>query len=145
MIRENKRNEKFLSCSGFPECKESFNIDPEGNPVPSVVETDYKCEKCGKPMAVRQGSRGAFLGCTGYPKCRNAMPIDDKGKPVEPVKVDVACTKCGGAMAVRRGRRGAFLGCLELSEMPRDRAESPTISRRSSPNRPGRPRPPRTI
>jgi DNA topoisomerase I len=111
LIRQNKRGEKFLSCSGFPECKESFNINPEGNPVPSVVATEHTCEKCGKPMALRQGSRGAFLGCTGYPKCRNALPVDEEGRPVQPVKVDIACTKCGGAMAVRRGRRGSFLGC----------------------------------
>ena len=72
MIRENKRGEKFYSCSGFPECKESFNIDPDGKPVRSVVETEHICEKCGKPMVMRQGRRGAFIGCTGYPKCRNA-------------------------------------------------------------------------
>jgi DNA topoisomerase I len=112
LIRSNKRGEKFLSCAGFPDCKESFNIDAEGKPVPSAVETDFKCEKCGKAMIMRQGPRGPFLGCTGYPKCRNALPVDDQGRPVPPVKVEVACTKCGGAMAVRRGRRGSFLGCL---------------------------------
>ncbi len=79
--------------------------------MPSVVETEYKCEKCGKPMVLRESSRGKFLGCTGYPKCRNAMPVDEQGKPVPPVKVEIPCPKCGGAMAVRRGRRGSFLGC----------------------------------
>jgi DNA topoisomerase-1 len=111
LIRENKRGEKFYSCSGFPDCKESFNIDAEGNPVPSVVETEYTCEKCGRPMALRQGTRGVFLGCTGYPKCRNALQVDDNLKPVPPVKIEVACSKCGAPMAVRRGRRGSFLGC----------------------------------
>ncbi len=112
MIRENKkRGEKFLSCSGYPDCKESFNIDKDGNPVPSVVETEYTCEKCGKPMALRQSARGSFLGCTGYPKCRNAMPVDDQGRPIPPVKVEIACEKCGKPMAVRSGRRGSFLGC----------------------------------
>jgi DNA topoisomerase-1 len=122
LIRENKRGEKFYSCSGFPECKESFNIDPHGNPVPSVVETEHVCEKCGKPMALRQSSRGKFLGCTGYPKCKNLLPVDDQGRPVPPVKVDVTCTKCGGPMAVRRGRRGSFLGCLKY---PKCRGTAP--------------------
>ena len=122
LIRENKRGEKFLSCSGFPDCKESFNIDAEGNPVPSVLETEYTCEKCGKPMAIRQGPRGPFLGCTGYPKCRNALPVDESGKPVPPVKVEVACTKCGGPMVVKRGRRGSFLGCQNY---PKCRGTSP--------------------
>ncbi len=111
LIRENKRGEKFLSCSGYPDCKESFNIDKDGNPVPSVVETEYTCEKCGKPMVLRQSARGPFLGCTGYPKCRNALPADEQGRPIPPVKVEVACEKCGKPMAVRRGRRGSFLGC----------------------------------
>jgi DNA topoisomerase-1 len=111
MIRENKRGEKFLSCSGYPDCKESFNMDKDGNPVPSAVETEYTCDKCGKPMALRQSARGAFLGCTGYPKCRNAMPVDEQGRPIPPVKVEVNCDKCGKPMAVRRGRRGSFLGC----------------------------------
>jgi DNA topoisomerase-1 len=111
MIRENKRGEKFLSCSGYPDCKESFNMDKDGNPVPSVVETEYTCDKCGKPMALRQSARGAFLGCTGFPKCRNAMPVDEQGHPIPPVKVEVNCEKCGKPMAVRRGRRGSFLGC----------------------------------
>jgi DNA topoisomerase-1 len=122
LIRENKRGEKFYSCSGFPECKESFNIDKEGNPVPSAIETEFTCEKCGKPMVMRQGPRGTFLGCTGYPKCRNALPVDEQGRPVPPVKVEVTCSKCGGPMAVRRGRRGSFLGCLKY---PKCRGTSP--------------------
>src|SRR5262249_37177410 len=122
LIRENRRGEKFYSCSGFPDCKEAFNIDKEGNPVPSVVVTEYSCEKCGKPMVLRQGPRGAFLGCTGYPKCRNALPVDSQGRPVEPVKVEVTCSKCGGPMAVRRGRRGSFLGCLKY---PKCRGTAP--------------------
>jgi DNA topoisomerase I len=122
LIRENKRGEKFYSCSGFPECKESFNIDPDGTPVRAVVETEFTCEKCGKPMVMRTGRRGAFIGCTGYPKCRNALPVDEQGKPVPQVKVEVACPKCGGAMAVRTGRRGPFLGCLKY---PKCRGTSP--------------------
>jgi DNA topoisomerase-1 len=122
LIRENKRGERFYSCSGFPACKESLNIDPQGNPVRSAVETEFTCEKCGKPMVLRQGSRGAFLGCTGYPKCRNLLPVDEQGRPVPPVKVDVTCAKCGGAMAVRRGRRGSFLGCTNY---PKCRGTAP--------------------
>ena len=120
-MRESKRG-PFLACSGYPACKESYNLDAEGKPVPSVVETEHACNKCGKPMALRQGSRGAFLGCTGYPKCRNTMPVDDKGKPVETVTVDVKCEKCGGPMGVKQGRRGPFLGCLNY---PKCRSTAP--------------------
>ena len=121
-MRESKRG-PFLACSGYPKCKESYNLDPVTNlPVPSVIETDHVCEKCGKPMALRQGARGSFLGCTGYPKCRNTMPVDDAGKPVVAVKVEVKCEKCGGPMGVKQGRRGAFLGCLNY---PKCRSTTP--------------------
>jgi putative YjhG/YagF family dehydratase len=37
------------------------------------------CEKCGRPMGLREASRGKFLGCEGYPDCRNAWEVDDQG------------------------------------------------------------------
>ena len=33
------------------------------------------CDKCGKPMMIRQSRRGPFQGCSGYPACRNAKPL----------------------------------------------------------------------
>jgi DNA topoisomerase-1 len=115
LIRESRKGEKFFSCSGYPSCKESFNIGPDGQPQAKAGPemTEHKCPKCGKPMALRQSARGPFLGCTGYPKCRSTMPVDDQGKPVVPVQVDVPCPKCGGPMALKQGRRGGFLGCLK--------------------------------
>jgi DNA topoisomerase I len=31
------------------------------------VPTDFKCEKCGKPMVIKWGRHGKFIACTGYP------------------------------------------------------------------------------
>ena len=121
MIRENKRGQ-FLSCSGYPACKESFNLDAEGNPVPSVVETEHVCEKCGKPMALRQGSRGTSWAARATPSAATRMPVDDQGKPVAPVKVEVKCEKCGGPMGVKQGPPGPFLGCLNY---PKCRSTAP--------------------
>lgn len=33
------------------------------------------CQRCGKPMVLRQGPRGAFWGCSGFPKCRSTAPV----------------------------------------------------------------------
>ena len=87
-----------------------------------MVETEHICEKCGKPMALRQGSRGPFLGCTGYPKCRNVLPVDDQGQPVQPVKVEVDVRQVRRADGRRQGRRGPFLGCLNY---PKCRGTAP--------------------
>ncbi|MCX5783807.1 MAG: topoisomerase DNA-binding C4 zinc finger domain-containing protein, partial [Elusimicrobia bacterium] len=39
---------------------------------------DKKCEKCGKPFALRKGPRGHFLACSGYPKCRNIISVKEE-------------------------------------------------------------------
>jgi ssDNA-binding Zn-finger/Zn-ribbon topoisomerase 1 len=83
--------------------------------------TEHKCEKCGKPMAIRHGRNGEFLACTGYPECKNAMSFkrDEAGKIVpiprapapELPAVDIACDKCKKPMAIKMSRRGPFLAC----------------------------------
>lgn len=90
MVIKRSRRGEFLACTRYPDCKnaKAFEKDPEGNikvieKAEPEIRQDIKCEKCGKPMAVRRGKFGKFLGCTGYPKCRNIKGIDEKGNPVE--------------------------------------------------------------
>jgi DNA topoisomerase-1 len=66
------RRGKFLSCSGFPECKhaESFT-------------TGVKClqEDCDGELVERRSRRGQFYGCSRYPKCTyitNKLPEENK-------------------------------------------------------------------
>ncbi len=111
---------KFLGCTGYPECKHTMNVGPDGAPLESPAdgkETDAVCEKCGKPMAVKRGRYGTFLGCTGYPECKNIVRMPRgtaAGTPAE--TTDTVCDKCGKPMAVKRGRFGKFLGCTGYPE-----------------------------
>ncbi len=75
-----------------------------------VILTDEICEKCGKPMAIKNGRFGEFLACTGYPECKNTKAIVKK--------IDVKCPKCGiGDIVARKSRRGKlFYGCSEYPE-----------------------------
>ncbi len=86
------RNGRFLACSNYPACKNTMNFteDADGKIIPvqkpgkkAPVITDILCEKCGRPMAIREGRYGKFLACTGYPKCKNIKkyvePKEDKG------------------------------------------------------------------
>lgn len=75
-----------------------------------VILTDEVCEKCGKPMALKNGRFGEFLACTGYPECKNTKAIVKK--------VDVKCPKCGiGDIVARKSRRGKiFYGCSQYPE-----------------------------
>lgn len=66
--------------------------------------TGELCEKCGKPMARKQGRFGDFIACTGYPECKNTKQIVST--------VDAQCPKCGKDIIVRRGKTGrVFYGC----------------------------------
>ncbi|MFA5062699.1 MAG: type I DNA topoisomerase [Candidatus Omnitrophota bacterium] len=60
MIVKWGRKGKFLSCSAFPECKNSKSIT-----------TGVKCpqEGCGGELIERRSSRGFFYGCSNFPKC----------------------------------------------------------------------------
>lgn len=60
MIVKWGRRGKFLSCSGFPECKNSKSIT-----------SGVKCpiENCGGELIERHSKRGVFYGCSHYPKC----------------------------------------------------------------------------
>lgn len=122
---------EFFSCSGYPECKTTMNIGPNGEPVEKaervepVVEgiepgTTRECDKCGKPMVIRTSKRGAFWGCTGYPKCKNIVSIENGQTAPAAASTgghtEYTCPNCGKPMAQRRGRFGPFLGCTGYPE-----------------------------
>ena len=96
MIVKWGRRGEFLSCSKYPDCKNAkpFYYDENGKiKIKEKVEPEIReeviCDKCGKPMAVRQSRYGKFLGCTGYPDCKNILRMNKDGeiiKPKEPNK-----------------------------------------------------------
>jgi DNA topoisomerase-1 len=76
----------FLSCEGYPKCKQTARLRGEAlekaqelMPAPAKKAppepTDIDCEQCGAKMMIRVGRSGKFLGCSGYPKCRNTRPV----------------------------------------------------------------------
>ncbi len=104
---------RFLSCSRYPDCTGTYNVDREGRPI--IPDGKHTCELCGKPMILRQSRTGMFLGCSGYPECRHTVPCDDNGNPLKIVEADELtkpCDACGeGTMRVKFKGRRAFLGC----------------------------------
>jgi len=74
MIIKWGRRGKFLSCSGFPACKNSKSIT-----------SGVKCpiENCGGELIERHSRRGAFFGCSNFPKCTftsRTLPEDKEEK-----------------------------------------------------------------
>ncbi len=82
MVYKSGKFGKFLACPSFPNCKNTKTLDENGNIVEKKAETpkesDRLCEKCGKPMVIRNGRYGEFLACSGYPKCKNIVNLPGK-------------------------------------------------------------------
>ena len=83
LVLKSGKNGIFAACSGYPECKFTANIEMKedgkiGVKAAPSNESNEVCEKCGKPMVVKRGFRGAFLACSGYPDCKNTKPLKKK-------------------------------------------------------------------
>lgn len=111
------KNGHYLACSGYPECKYTRNYarDEKGKicPVEPIQdqESDITCEKCGKPMVIKQGRYGAFLACTGYPECKNTQSINPEHTS-QNTGVDCPEKNCPGKLVERKSKRGKiFYGC----------------------------------
>ncbi len=69
MVIKSGRFGRFLSCSGFPECKASR---------PLLERVGVDCPECGSDLVERQGKgkgrgRTKFYGCSNYPTCTFAV------------------------------------------------------------------------
>ena len=77
---------RFISCSGFPECRYGRSF---------VTKTGALCPQCGGDLVERKTrqKRRIFYGCNNYPTCNFAIwerPVPD------------LCPNCGGLMVVTR-------------------------------------------
>ena len=91
---------KFLSCTGWPDCKNAKPLKSDEEAHQHL--TDEKCEKCGGDMVVKRGRNGEFLACSNYPECKNTKSIP----------IGVQCPNDGGELVARRTKRGrTFYGC----------------------------------
>ncbi len=100
---------KFLSCSGYPDCK---NAKPLGKKQEEAeIELNAKiagkkCPDCGKPLTVKRGRFGMFVGCSGYPDCKF---IEKKAN-----STGIKCPDCGkGELTEKFARKTKkkFWGC----------------------------------
>ncbi len=105
MVIKTGRYGRFLSCTGFPECKSA-------RPLQADEPSDELCTECQRPMVVKSGRFGRFLACTGYPECKGRRPLRAAA-----AAVDVPCPQCGAEIVQRRSRRGrTFYGCTRYPE-----------------------------
>jgi len=110
VIRESKYG-KFLACSAYPKCKNTHNLDANGEIIQPAapISTDEICPDCGGKLVLKKGRYGDFLGCENYPKCRFIKNKNESAKEETPVAE--VCPECGAPLQKKHGRYGDFLGC----------------------------------
>lgn len=96
---------RFISCSGFPECRYRRSF---------VNKTGALCPVCGGDLVERKTKqkKRVFYGCSNYPTCNFAIwerPVPD------------LCSNCGGLMVVPRV--GAEPACYQEVIAPQRGAE----------------------
>jgi DNA topoisomerase-1 len=109
LIERFSRFGKFISCSGYPECKysEKINAAGESGEVAEPVVSEIPCPNCGKLLVEKTGRFGKFLACPGYPECKY---IHKEGGPAQ--STGVTCFACKkGEFVEKRSRSGVFYSC----------------------------------
>ncbi|MBV9439718.1 MAG: topoisomerase DNA-binding C4 zinc finger domain-containing protein, partial [Candidatus Eremiobacteraeota bacterium] len=90
MVIKNGRFGRFISCTGYPECKTTR---------PILKDSGASCPTCGAMIAERKSRRGrTFFGCSAYPAC-DFISWDRV--------VPQRCAVCGGYVVEKTRRGGA--------------------------------------
>lgn len=91
--------------------------------IPRVIlDTQRKCPKCGKPLALKYSfkTRGWFVGCTGYPACTHTEKFFNDGIEKSSEILDRTCPKegCGKPLVKRYSSKTKrfFIGCSAFPE-----------------------------
>ena len=102
------RNGRFLACSGYPDCRNTRELEPAKGALQSEP-VDVKCDECGKQMVRKRGRFGDFLACSGYPDCKATRSM--------PTGIECPREGCSGELVERRTRKGrVFYGCSEYKK-----------------------------
>ncbi len=110
MVIKTGRFGKFISCTGYPECKTT---------KPIVKQTGADCPKCGGAVVERRSKKGrAFYGCANYPNC-DFISWDAVARERCPVcgSYVVAKTRRGGTVKLQcAADRGHDVSALAASD-----------------------------
>jgi DNA topoisomerase-1 len=116
------RNGQFLGCNNYPECTYTRNYTRDEKGVVHPIEpasdqpSDRICDKCGKPMLIKEGRYGTFFACSGYPDCKNTQSTNSTG-PENKTGVDCPEKDCDGELVQRSSKRGKiFYGCSRFPD-----------------------------
>ena len=74
IIRTSKMNKRFVGCTGFPECKNTYSLPQQEG----IIATTETCSKCNAPVVkVKSKGRPAWELCINY-ECSAKKPPKKK-------------------------------------------------------------------
>ena len=119
----------FLSCSAYPDCRNTREVEEAEAAASDSEET---CDDCGRPMVVKRGRFGQFLACTGYPACKTTRKLIATPQGVATARtdrpLDEPCPKCGKPLVVKHGRYGEFTACSDYKDCRYIKRESTGVA-----------------
>jgi DNA topoisomerase I len=105
MVAKTGKFGPFLACSGYPECRNTRDLNGKDSGDSAPEPTGLTCRKCGGAMLVKRGQAGQrFLACENYPKCTHT----------ESISTNVPCPNenCNGKIVEKASRKGRmFYAC----------------------------------
>ncbi len=113
MVVKYGRFGKFLACTGYPECKNTKELNDD-NTIVQAKQVDGAGETCPEckqgQLVMKRGRFGPFLGCNRYPECKYIKNIEKS--------TGVTCPQCGqGTIIEKRSRYGkTFYSCNRYPE-----------------------------
>lgn len=114
---------KFLSCSGYPDCKYAKPAD--GKEAIAEEVSDEKCPKCGGDLIMKQSRFGKFWACKNYPKCKYTKNVN--------AGTGIKCPDCSeGEVSERRTKKGKkFWSCSRYPDCKYATWEKPSLGESS--------------
>jgi DNA topoisomerase-1 len=102
MVIKHGRFGPFMSCTGFPECK---------NSKPLLKKTGAHCPECGGELVERKGKGRTFYGCSNYPTCSFTV----SKRPLAET-----CPECDGLLVAAGRDRAACTNCVWKGPVPEE-------------------------
>ncbi len=102
-------------CGRSPYC-DGTELESGLFQLKTMTGTSVLCDKCEKPMILKEGRFGKYFSCTGAPECKNIRKVLRSGQVAPPkaypiLLEHIPCIKCKSSMILRDGASGLFLAC----------------------------------
>lgn len=113
MIIKVGRYGKFAACPNYPKCKNTKPLGKDGKvkeeSTKEPIIADFKCEKCGSDMVLKNGRYGSFYACSRFPECNfTKQKVKELG---------VECPLCHSKIVVKHGKnKTVFYSCEKYPE-----------------------------